>query len=319
MHTSSLLQRAAAEFIGVFLMASIGLMTVATAITTGAYGLFELSIAFGLTIMLIVIVVGAYSGAHVNPAITISLATFGRFPWKETPVYIAAQISGGVAGAAALYGLYSGPIRAFEAAKGIVRGTPASDITAMIFNCYAPNPAFAAANNWPAGLISTPMAVVAEAFSTFVLALALFLMLDPKNGFAPSLKTFAVIIGGIVAFIIMVEAPLTMGCINPARDLGPRIATWLFGWGSVSFPGVGPSWWVWTVGPIIGALAGGGVAVLMGRFLQLHRQPEPVDESSPLRDAIEPLDADLSDDTNTVSATRSEPVASAATRSASTN
>lgn len=274
MHGSSLLQRAAAEFIGVFLMASIGLMTVATAITTSAYGLFELSIAFALTIMVIVLVVGAYSGAHVNPAITIALATYRRFPWKEVPAYIGAQVAGGVAGAAVLYGLYAGPIRAFEAAQGIVRGTPESAITAMIFNCYAPNPAFAAANSWPSGIIPTPLAVTAEAFATFVLALALFLMLDPRNGFAPSLTNFAVVIGGVVGFIIMVEAPLTMGCINPARDLGPRITTWIFGWGSTSFPGVGPGWWVWTVGPILGALAGGGVAILMGRFLRARSVPD---------------------------------------------
>jgi len=50
------------------------------------------------------------------------------------------------------------------------------------------------------------------------------------------------------------------------------------------------TWWVWTVGPILGALAGGGVTVLMSRFLQLHRGPEPTEESSPLREAIEPLD-----------------------------
>jgi glycerol uptake facilitator protein len=317
MHTSSLLRRAAAEFIGVFLMASIGLMTVATAITAGAYGLFELSVAFALTIMVIVIVIGAYSGAHVNPAITIALAAYDRFPWKEVPAYVAAQISGGVAGASVLYGLYAGPIRAFEAAKGIVRGSPDSAMTAMIFNCYAPNPAFAAANNWSAGLVSTPLAVAAEAFSTFVLALALFLMLDPKNGFAPSLKSFALIIGAVVGFIIMVEAPLTMGCINPARDLGPRIATWIFGWGSTSFPGVGPGWWVWTVGPIIGALAGGGVAILMGRFLQLHREPEPVEETSPLREAIEPVDA-AGDPAGTASADPA-PVSGTAAKSASSN
>jgi glycerol uptake facilitator protein len=47
----------------------------------------------------------------------------------------------------------------------------------------------------------------------------------------------------------MVEAPLTMACINPARDLGPRIAITILGWGAAAFPGVGRPWWVWTVGP----------------------------------------------------------------------
>jgi hypothetical protein len=55
----------------------------------------------------------------------------------------------------------------------------------------------------------------------------------------------------------MVEAPLTMACINPARDLGPHIAISILGWGAAAFPGVGRPWWIWTVGPILGALAGG--------------------------------------------------------------
>ena len=69
-------------------------------------------------------------------------------------------------------------------------------------------------------------------------------------------------IGLVVGFIIMVEAPLTMAGINPARDLGPAgSSTWMFGGATWPSRVVGPSWWVWTIGPIIGALAGGGVAV----------------------------------------------------------
>ena len=267
MRYHSLLARATAEFAGLFLMTSIGLMTVATAITTGAYGLFELSMAFAFTIMVIVLVVGAISGAHINPAITIALALYGRFSWKEVPVYIGAQILGGLAGSMVLYWLYSAPILQFEAKNHIERGTPQSALTAMIFNCFAPNPAIAGANGWTDGLISTPMAFAGEAFGTFVLALVLFMMLDPKNALSPSPRGFALTIGLVVGFIIMVLAPLTMAGINPARDLGPRIATWMLGWGSVSFPGIGPAWWVWTAGPIVGAIAGGGAAILLGRLI----------------------------------------------------
>ena len=94
MENLALWKRALAEFGDVLLLASIGLMTVATAVTTGAYGLFELSIAFGFAITVMVVVSGAVSGAHFNPAITISLASLRRFPWRDVPVYIAAQISG---------------------------------------------------------------------------------------------------------------------------------------------------------------------------------------------------------------------------------
>ena len=117
MENLALWKRALAEFSAVFLLASIGLMTVATALTTGAYGLFELSIAFGFAITVMVVVSAAVSGGHFNPAITIMLASFRRFPWRDVPVYIAAQISGGVLGALVLYFFFSGPIRAFEAAS----------------------------------------------------------------------------------------------------------------------------------------------------------------------------------------------------------
>jgi glycerol uptake facilitator protein len=88
------------------------------------------------------------------------------------------------------------------------------------------------------------------------------------------LRSFAVIIGLVVGFIIMVLAPLTMSGINPARDLGPRIATYILGWEEVSFPGIGAPWWVWTVGPILGAAVGGAVWVYgLGGFLERPEAP----------------------------------------------
>lgn len=264
----ALWKRAVGEFTAVFLLASIGLMTAATAITTGAYGLFEVSFAFALAVMVMVLVVGAVSGAHFNPAITISLATFRQFPWREVPVYIVSQISGGVVGALVLYFFYRGPIVVFERANDIVRGEPSSAITAMIFACFSPNPGIAADQGWPLDVIGTPTALLAEIFCTAILALVVFAVVDKRNSFAPNLPIFAFILGLVIAFIIMVESPLTMSGMNPARDLGPRIAIYLLGWGEIAFPGYGAPFWVWTVGPIIGAIAGGAAWVyIFGSFL----------------------------------------------------
>lgn len=274
MENIALWKRALAEFTAVFLLASIGLMTVATAITTAAYGLFELSFAFALAIMVMVLVVAAISGAHFNPAITIALATLRRFPWREVPVYIFSQISGGVVGALVLYFLYQGPIVAYERANDIVRGEPKSALSAMIFACFSPNPAIAAAQKWPLDIIGTPTALIAEIFCTAILAFVVFALVDERNSFAPNLPIFALIIGLVVGFIVMVEAPLTMTGMNPARDLGPRIAIYLLGWGEIAFPGYGAPWWVWTVGPILGAIAGGAAWVyVFGSFLV----PRPID------------------------------------------
>lgn len=273
-------KRAIAEFIGLILFTSIGLMVVATAITTGSvtlYGLFDLSLAFGLAIMTVIMVVGAVSGAQINPAITIALAMYGKFPWREVPVYIVAQVSGGVVGASILYFLYRGPITAFERANDIVRGDPGSEISAMIFACFAPNPAVAGALEWGPNVVTTGTALLAEGFATMVLALVVFAVVDERNTFAPSTPVFALILGLVVAFIVAVEAPLTMAGINPARDLGPRIAISFLGWDGVAFGSTASApWWVWTVGPIGGAIAGGAVwRFLLGSFL-VPRTEDPL-------------------------------------------
>ena len=261
-------KRALAEFTGVFILASLGLMVVATAVTTAAYDLFGVSIIFALVIMVIVMVVGAVSGAQINPAITIALALYGKFPWREVPVYIVAQVLGGIVGALTLYGLYRGPITAFESANNIVRGEPGSELTALIFACFAPHPGFASALEWGPGVVTTGTALLAEAFATFMLALVVFAVVDERNTFAPSLPVFALILGLVVGAIVAVEAPLTMAGINPARDLGPRIAISFLGWAGVAFAGPGAIWWVWTVGPILGAIAGGAAWMfLFGSFL----------------------------------------------------
>ncbi|WP_119071350.1 MIP/aquaporin family protein [Rubrobacter indicoceani] len=271
MENVALWKRLVAEFVGVFLLCSIGLMLVATSITTGAFGLFELGIAFALAIMVCLVVVAAISGGHINPAITVALAVYKRFPWREVPLYIAAQVSGGVVGAFVLYAIYRGPILAFEEANNIVRGEPESAITAMIFACFAPNPAIAAAQDppWTADIISLPGALGAEFFATFVLALVVFAAIENRNAFAPSVPIFSLVIGLVVGFIVIAEAPLTMAAINPARDLGPRIAIYFLGWGDLAFPGIGNApWWIWTVGPTLGAVAGGGVWVFaLGKWL----------------------------------------------------
>lgn len=267
----ALWKRLAAEFLGVFLLCSIGLMVAATSVTTGAIGLFELSIAFSLAIMICLIVVAAVSGGHINPAITVALAVYKRFPWREVPLYITAQVAGGTVGAFVLYAIYRGPIIAFEEANNIVRGQEESALSAMIFACFAPNPAIAAAQDppWTSDIISLPVALGAEFFATFVLALVVFAAIENRNAFAPSVPTFALIIGLVVGFIVIAEAPLTMAAINPARDLGPRIAIYFLGWGQLAFPGIGNApWWIWTVGPTLGAVAGGGVWVaFLGKWL----------------------------------------------------
>ena len=259
----SLGKRLAGEFIGGWITAFLGLMCVSVCITTGGFGLWPVSMAFALAIAFAVYLTAAVGGCHINPAVTLALGLFGGFPKKEIVPYWIAQILGWGVGALFLYFIVNGMIGHFEAANGIVRGTMASQKTAMIFNCYAPHPCFAELLKWDASVVPTWKAIISEMFGTMMLVVMLFSFLDEKNPFRPSLAMFGLMVGLVVGYIIAVTSPQTMAAINPARDLGPRIVTWLMGWGEMSFPGppsgLGGPWYIFTVGPLLGGVLGGAL------------------------------------------------------------
>ncbi len=225
---------------------------------------------WGVAIMLAVYVVGAISGAHINPAITIALAAWGRFPWRLTLPYIASQVVGAFLAAATLFYLYGPMLAAKEQEMGVTRGDPMSIVTAMCYGEYFPNPGGLAvpqgefpANVWAgySGRVTHAMAFVAEVLGTLILALVVFAVTDERNTGGPAARFAPVFIGLCVAALISIIAPLTQACFNPARDFGPRLFAWLAGWGAAAIPGPnGHGWWtVYLVAPIIGALLGAGL------------------------------------------------------------
>jgi glycerol uptake facilitator protein len=258
-----LLKKLVGEFVGSWITAFLGLMCLAVSITTGAYGLGGASVIFAMAIAFAVYLCAAVGGCHINPAVTLSLSLFAGFPKKDVIPYWIAQILGWFAGAIFLYYICSGMIVSFETAHGIVRGTAASAKTSMIFNCYAPHPFFAEAGKWGPDVMPTFKAIVSEMFGTMFLVVMLYAFLDAKNGLKPSLSLFGLMVGAVVGYVISVVSPATMSGINPARDLGPRLATWLLGWGNVAFPGLpsgqGGPWYIWTIGPLLGGILGGAL------------------------------------------------------------
>jgi glycerol uptake facilitator protein len=209
------------------------------------------------------------SGAHINPAITLSLALWGRFAWRDVGSYIVSQFVGAFAAAALLFFLFNPFLTEKERVKQVVRGQPGSEITAMCYGEYFPNPG-RMANGTEAyerkeherlnGLVSEPAAVTAEVFGTLVLALVVFAVTDPRNVAAPLGRLAPVFIGLTVSALIAVIAPLTQACFNPARDFGPRVFAALAGWGEIALPGprgMG-TFTVYLIAPILGAILGGG-------------------------------------------------------------
>jgi glycerol uptake facilitator protein len=102
---------------------------------------------------------------------------------------------------------------------------------------------------------------------TAVLALVVFGVTDGRNPSAPPGYLAPIIIGLTVAALISIAAPLTQACFNPARDFGPRLFTFLAGWGTAAMPGPNGSGFftVYILAPIVGAVAGGGVYELIVR------------------------------------------------------
>jgi glycerol uptake facilitator protein len=248
------------EVLGTFLLVFFGCGSVCAAVTMGAFaGVFQVAMVWGLGIATAIYLTGGLSGAHLNPAVTISLATFRRFPARKIIPYICAQMIGAFLASAVVFVIFSGAIGSYEKVHGIVRGEPGSEATAMVFGEYFPNPGGRALSIQDREVMPPLRAFLAEVVGTGVLLLVILGVTDENNGAFPKSLT-ALTIGLTVTILISILGPLTMACFNPARDLAPRIFSSLVGWKTVPFSVNGMGWLtVYCLGPIIGGLTGGCV------------------------------------------------------------
>jgi glycerol uptake facilitator protein len=283
--TSTLTARCLAEVLGTFLLVFFGCGAVHVAILTGSLaGLWQVAIVWAVAIMLAIYVVGGISGAHINPAITLALATWGRFRWRDVFPYVVSQLVGAILAAVTLFTIYGPFLAEKEWQKHVVRGEPGSEITAMCYGEYFPNPgrlaaaekAYSARDHAELNaLVSEPAAFLVEALGTLILALVVFAVTDERNQAAPTGRLAPVFIGLTVAVLIAVIAPLTQACFNPARDFGPRLVAAWAGWGRIALPGPRGLGFltVYLLAPVAGALLGGGLWVRVLRPCL----PEPTD------------------------------------------
>jgi len=248
------------EFFGTFLLVFFGCGSVCAAVTTGAQvGVFQVAIVWGLGIATAIYLTGALSGAHLNPAVTLSMAVWSSFPKGRVLPYLVAQVCGAFVASAVLYFVFGDALRVFERENGIVRGQASSEASAMVFGEFYPNPGGRPLTP-EARLRMLPAAAFgAEVVATAVLLLVIFCATDERNKACPQVLTAATI-GLTVTLLISLAGPLTMGCFNPARDLGPRVFSALAGWGRLPFRVNGAGWWaVYIVAPVLGGLVGGGI------------------------------------------------------------
>ena len=221
-----------AEFLGTMMLILLGDGVVAN-VTLNKSGMkgagsIQITLAWGLAVMVPAFIFGAASGAHFNPALTVALAVDGSMSWAMVPGYIIAQFAGAFVGACLVYILFKDQFDATESA-----GTK--------LGVFSTGPS----------VPNMPLNILSEAIGTFVLVFAIKGLAQVTNC-APGVEKFLVF--GIIVSIGMSLGGLTGYAINPARDLGPRLAHTL-----LPIKGKGDSNWgyapVVIVGPIIGAVA----------------------------------------------------------------
>lgn len=234
----NLLRRCAAEFVGTALLIVFGPGAVVAALTVGdtvdyaTLGVIGLS--FGLVVAIVIYAFGSTSGAHINPAVTFSLAVTGRFPWRDVVPYIAAQLTGSVLGGLIIVGAYG----RVAVDRGSVGGVS-----------FGPGVGYA-------------QAIFVETIATYLLVLAIMGTAVDKR--AP-VGWAGLIIGLSVTSLVVVFGPLTGAAVNPARAFGPDASAALFG-GSVA--------WSQLPAYVIGSVVGGVLAALSYDLIARPRDAE---------------------------------------------
>ncbi len=256
------------EYCGTFILVFFGVGAVNAAVVAGAHsGLWQVAIVWAFGVTLGIYAAAALSGAHINPAITVAFALYDRFPWTRVLPYWVAQTAGAACASLVLYGMFAEAIVEFERQHGLLRGGPGSELSAMVFGEYFPNPALYGTSEEAWRIVSPTSAFVAEMVGTAMLAFLVSALTSQRNPARPTPAAAAVLIGFGVAAIISVIAPLTQAALNPARDFGPRLVSYFLGWGEIAIPGPRGGWFtVYILAPIVGAAIGGGIF----RFLAVH-------------------------------------------------
>jgi glycerol uptake facilitator protein len=251
----------AGEFSGTFILVFFGVGAVNAAVLSGAQvGLWQVAIVWAVGVALGIYASASLSGGHINPAITVVAAIYDRFPLSRVGPYWLAQVFGAAFASLVLYSLFAEAILEFERQRGLLRGGPGSELSAMVFGEYFPNPAIYGTAEEAWRVVSLKSAFIAEMVGTAMLAFLVGTVTSDRNPAKPSPAQAAVIIGLGVAAIISVVAPLTQAALNPARDFGPRLVSFFLGWGDIAIPGPRGGWFtVYIAAPVVGAVIGGGL------------------------------------------------------------
>jgi aquaporin Z len=220
-----------AEFVGTFwlVLGGCGSAVLAAAFPRLGIGLLGVSLAFGLTVLTMAFAIGHISGCHLNPAVSVGLWAGGRFPAKELPQYIVAQVFGAIAAGGVLYLIASGKA-GFDVHAGFASNG---------YGAHSP------------GGYSMLAATVSEVVMTAMFLVIILGATDKRApaGFAP------IAIGLALTLIHLISIPVTNTSVNPARSTG--VAVFAGGWALEQL-------WLFWVAPIVGGALGAYVYKYIG-------------------------------------------------------
>ncbi len=241
------------EFLGTMILVLLGNGVVANVSLPGTKGhnsgWIVITMGWGMAVFVAVWCVGPISGAHINPAVTVGLAAADRFPWPDVPWYLAAQLIGALVGAVLVFVFYRDHYA----------------------TCDDPDAKLATFSTSPA-IRRMSSNLYCEVIGTAVLVLAVLLAVEPSidvdsatTGLSSQMKVGLGTLGALPVGLLVFSIGLSLGgttgfAINPARDLGPRIAHAL-----LPIPRKRDSDWAYAWTPVVGPLLGGLLATAISR------------------------------------------------------
>ncbi|SMR48555.1 unnamed protein product [Zymoseptoria tritici ST99CH_1E4] len=233
------MREAFSEFMGVFILILFGDGVVAQVVLSdGKKGDYQsISWGWGIGVMLGVYASGI-SGGHINPAVTFANCVFRKFPWRKFPIYLIAQVLGAMCASGVVYANYYSAIDQFEGGSGI-----RTMATAGIFCTY------------PAEFMTRTGMFFSEFIASTILMFMIYAIKDDHNIGAKNLTP-------LVLFFIIFGIGACFGwetgyAINLARDFGPRLMSYMLGYGTQVWSAGGYYFWIPMVAPFIGCVFGG--------------------------------------------------------------
>jgi len=256
-----LLGEMAAEFAGTMILILFGVGVVAQVVAGGLGNHDSIAWAWGFGVALGVYTAGKVTGGHLNPAVTLSLAIFSGFPWKKFLPYALAQTAGAFVAALIVRWVYNSVLVNFD---------PHHTLKSQGVFSTLPGNGFEHVSLWGAFLD--------QIVGTAILLFCVFAITDSRNT-SPLSNMAPVVVGFLVVAIGMAWGTNAGYAINPARDFGPRLASYFTGYSTAWRDQYGQLyWWVPIVAPLLGGVLGAFLyKVLIDTFLPAAEPGAPIE------------------------------------------